>query len=96
MYSLFLDRQGVSDSKSVERMQDKLIEALKLQITRNHATEENLFGATLMKLPELRSLGTQHSDLLHYYRCQWTRTTLPPLFSEIYDIPKIDTGEECE
>ncbi|XP_069133665.1 ecdysone-induced protein 78C-like isoform X2 [Argopecten irradians] len=82
------DRRGLSDMKSVEKIQDKLIEALKLQICRNHSTEENLFGTTIVKLPQLRSLGSQHNDIIHWYRSQWQRIRLPPLFSEIYDIPK--------
>ncbi|XP_033751290.1 ecdysone-induced protein 78C-like [Pecten maximus] len=82
------DRRGLGDMKSVEKIQDKLIEALKLQICRNHSTEENLFGTTIVKLPQLRSLGSQHSDIIQWYRAQWQRIRLPPLFSEIYDIPK--------
>lgn len=82
------DRQGLSDTQSVERIQDRLVEALKLQVSRNHSTEENLFASIIMKLPELRTLGSQHNDLLRWYRTQWHRGSLPPLFAEIYDIPK--------
>ncbi|CAG5131516.1 unnamed protein product [Candidula unifasciata] len=82
------DRQGLSDSQSVERIQDRLVEALKLQVSRNHSTEENLFASVIMKLPELRTLGSTHNDLLRWYRLQWHRGNLPPLFAEIFDIPK--------
>lgn len=81
------DRQGLSDSQSVERIQDRLVEALKLQVSRNHSTEENLFPSIIMKLPELRTLGSQHNDLLRWYRMQWHRSNVPQLFAEIYDIP---------
>ena len=74
--------------KAVETIQDKLIEALKLQLTRNHSTEENLFGTAIVKLSELRALGSHHNELLQYYRANWHRSKTPPLFSEIYDIPK--------
>ena len=74
----------------MERIQDKLIEALKLQISRNHAMEPSLFASILMKLPELRSLGTKHNDLLGWFRERWHRLQLPPLLSEIYDIPKAE------
>merc|ERR1719483_584638 len=67
------DRQGLGDSQSVETIQDRLVEALKLQVSRNHSTEENLFAAIIMKLPELRTLGSQHQDLLRWYRAQWHR-----------------------
>ncbi|KAK3803556.1 hypothetical protein RRG08_027833 [Elysia crispata] len=87
------DRQGLSDTSAVERIQDSLVEALTLQVSRNHSTEENLFAAVLMKLPELRTLGSQHNDLLRWYRLQWHRGNLPPLFAEIYDIPKNQAAE---
>ncbi|XP_046360675.1 ecdysone-induced protein 78C-like [Haliotis cracherodii] len=84
------DRQGLSDSKSVEKIQDNLIEALKLQVSRNHSTEENLFASIIMKLPELRTLGSKHQETLKWYRGHWEHVALPPLFSEIYDIPKAE------
>lgn len=74
--------------KGVELIQDKLIEALKLQISRNHSTEPHMFANILMKLPELRMLGSKHGDQLAWYRINWNQLRLPPLFAEIYDIPK--------
>ncbi|XP_053384666.1 ecdysone-induced protein 78C-like [Mercenaria mercenaria] len=84
------DRHGIRDMKAVENLWEKLIEALKLQLKRNHSTEENLFGTALVKLSELRTLGSHHNELLQYYRSHWHRCKIPPLFSEIYDIPKND------
>lgn len=85
------DRHGIRDGKGVETLWEKLIEALKLQLKRNHSTEENLFGTALVKLSELRTLGSHHNELLQYYRANWHRCKIPPLFSEIYDIPKNET-----
>lgn len=82
------DRQGLTNVKGVELIQDKLIEALKLQISRNHSTEPHMFANILMKLPELRMLGSKHGDQLAWYRINWNQLRLPPLFAEIYDIPK--------
>ncbi|KAL8614276.1 hypothetical protein ACOMHN_007614 [Nucella lapillus] len=82
------DRQSLSDPQGVSRIQDRLIEALRLQVKRNHSTEDNLFPSIIMKLPELRTLGTQHNEMLRWYRSKWQKVTLPPLFAEIYDIPK--------
>ena len=85
------DRVGLSDKRTVERIQDRLIEALKLQISRNHALEPNLFASILMKIPELRTLGAKHTDQLAWYRKHWLRLGLPPLFAEIYDVPKMES-----
>ena len=72
----------------MEKIQDKLSEALKLHVSRNHQAEPNLFANILMRLPELRTLGSKHADLLMWYRQRWKFLQLPPLFSEIFDIPK--------
>ncbi|EFA01351.2 E78 nuclear receptor [Tribolium castaneum] len=85
---LTADRSGITDVKSIEHHQDKLIEALKVQVGRNHANEPQLFSSLLIKLPELRNLGAKHSAHLDWFRMNWTKLTLPPLFAEIFDIPK--------
>jgi nuclear receptor subfamily 1 group D protein 3 len=58
------------------------------QVGRNHANEPQLFSSLLIKLPELRNLGAKHSAHLDWFRMNWTKLTLPPLFAEIFDIPK--------
>ncbi|XP_014673324.1 PREDICTED: ecdysone-induced protein 78C-like [Priapulus caudatus] len=83
-----VNRPGVVDTHTVAALQDKLIEALKLQIQRNHSSEPHLFPTLLMRLPELRTLGNKHGDQLQWFRLNWHQLQLPPLFAEIYDIPK--------
>lgn len=60
------------------------------QVGRNHASEPQLFSNLLMKLPELRTLGAKHSAHLDWFRVNWAKLTLPPLFAEIFDIPKCE------
>ncbi|XP_076265013.1 ecdysone-induced protein 78C isoform X2 [Rhynchophorus ferrugineus] len=87
---LTADRPGVTDVKTIEHHQDKLIEALKVQINRNHANEPQVFSNLLIKLPELRNLGTKHNAHLDWFRLNWQKLALPPLFAEIFDIPKTE------
>jgi nuclear receptor subfamily 1 group D protein 3 len=82
------DRPGLSDPKTVEELQEKLIEALKLQLSRSHSSDPQVFPNLLMKLTELRTVGTKHNEVLGWYRMNWRRVKLPPLYAEIYDIPK--------
>lgn len=35
-----------------------------------------------------RAIGKRHYELLGWCRENWTRLDLPPLFSEVFDIPK--------
>ncbi|KRZ33109.1 Nuclear hormone receptor E75 [Trichinella pseudospiralis] len=54
---LSADRVGLSDPKAVEKQQEKLIEALKLQLTRNHSSDPQALSSLILKLSELRSLN---------------------------------------
>ncbi|KAB0795715.1 hypothetical protein PPYR_09776 [Photinus pyralis] len=87
---LTADRPGITDVKTIEHHQDKLIEAFKVQVGRNHGSEPQIFSNLLIKLPELRNLGTKHTSHLDWFRVNWTKLTLPPLFAEIFDIPKCE------
>lgn len=42
------------------------------------------------KIPEIRELGAKHFSHLDWLRQNWTLMRLPPLFAEIFDIPKIE------
>lgn len=46
----------------------------------------------MMKINELRGLGSSHSMHLQWFRSNWSRLKLPPLFAEIFDIPKTATA----
>ncbi|XP_071057425.1 ecdysone-induced protein 78C isoform X3 [Onthophagus taurus] len=87
---LTADRPGIMDVKAIEHHQDRLIEALKVQVGRNHASEPQLFSNVLIKLPELRNLGVKHAAHLDWFRVNWAKLSLPPLFAEIFDIPKTE------
>ncbi|CAG2106871.1 unnamed protein product [Medioppia subpectinata] len=84
------ERSSIYDTKAIDHSQEKLMEALKLQMGRNHPTEPHTLAQLMMKLPELRSLGLKHAHHLQWFRANWTRLKLPPLFAEIFDIPKCD------
>ncbi|XP_077301657.1 ecdysone-induced protein 78C [Arctopsyche grandis] len=82
------DRPGVTDIKVVQYHQDRIVEALKYQISIRQAGGESANIDAL--LSELRAVGSRHSLLLDWFRANWVTLTLPPLFAEIFDIPKGD------
>ncbi|KFD60454.1 hypothetical protein M514_07026 [Trichuris suis] len=85
------DRVGLSDPKLVELHQERLIEALKLQLARNHSSDPQVFSNMILKLSELRSIGSKHKEALNWYRARYNRMNLPALYAEIYDIPRENT-----
>ncbi|XP_015524562.1 ecdysone-induced protein 78C isoform X2 [Neodiprion pinetum] len=85
------ERPGLNDVKAVQRLQDKLLEALRVQAARSHTTSEaSVATSVAQRLPELRTLGSRHANLLDWFRRNWPKLRLPPLFAEIFDIPKCE------
>jgi hypothetical protein len=77
--------------KLVEQIQERLKDAFKVQLTRHRNTDAFLYQNVLSKLPDLRGLNSKHSERLQWYRLQYQYlNNMPPLFAEIFDIPKSD------
>lgn len=96
---LLSERPGLNDVKAVQRLQDRLLEALRVQASRNHSASSDAttvtvcsagVGGVSQRIPELRALGARHVNLLDWFRRNWTKLKLPPLFAEIFDIPKCE------
>lgn len=85
------DRCGLSEQKTILRTRERLAEALRVQIVSSRPGSSNslqIMPALEAKIPELRELGTKHCNHLEWLRTNWTLVRLPPLFAEIFDIPK--------
>ncbi|XP_037071417.1 ecdysone-induced protein 78C-like [Pollicipes pollicipes] len=87
------DRDGVSNHKLIDANREKLLEALKIQLARNHVSEQNIYNTLLLKLPELHALGRRHGEQLNWYRSRWRQLQLPALFAEIFDVPRHETDD---
>lgn len=87
---LLSERPGLNDVKAVQKLQDRLLEGLRIQGTRNHTNDISPIIGISQRLPELRALGLRHANLLEWFRRNWIKLKLPPLFAEIFDIPKCE------
>ncbi|XP_041945824.1 nuclear receptor subfamily 1, group D, member 4b [Alosa sapidissima] len=65
---LSADRAGISDVGAVEQLQEGLIGALRALVTRRRPDDSSLFPKLLLRLPDLRTLNTLHSDKLLAFR----------------------------
>lgn len=85
-------RPGITNPKQVRDVQERLADALRVQIrSRPEAHTSStlpLMPALEAKIPELRALGAMHCNHLDWLRANWKCIRLPPLFAEIFDIPK--------
>lgn len=88
----------LSDALAVEELRTKLVEALQLQLARNHPVAPELLAHVLARLPTLSQLSAAHDHQLDWFRQRWSILRIPPLFAEIYNIPRLDdvTDNETE
>ncbi len=88
------DRPGLTEQKLISKTRERIAEALRVQIIRSRPNTANalqIMPALEAKLQELRSLGLRHFNHLDWFRINWNQTIrLPPLFAEIFDIPKCE------
>ncbi|XP_014672587.1 PREDICTED: nuclear hormone receptor E75-like [Priapulus caudatus] len=58
------DRPGIRNTELVEKLQDKVIQGLQATMKHNHPDGPSLFARLIMKVPDLRTLNTLHSEKL--------------------------------
>nr|XP_032822274.1 peroxisome proliferator-activated receptor alpha-like [Petromyzon marinus] len=78
------DRPGLLDVGPVERMQERVLQALDLQLRRSHPESSFLFPKLLQKLSDLRQLVAEHAQMVHDIRRTEADTAMPPLLQEIF------------
>ncbi|XP_049616843.1 peroxisome proliferator-activated receptor alpha a isoform X1 [Syngnathus scovelli] len=77
------DRPGLVNATLVERLQEGIVQALRLHLQANHPDDAFLFPRLLQKLADLRELVTEHAQLVHDIETT-EDTSLHPLLQEIY------------
>ncbi|XP_058829854.1 ecdysone-induced protein 78C [Topomyia yanbarensis] len=90
---LLSDRPGLTETKIILKTRECIAEALRVQITRTRpdaVTALQIMPALEAKIHELRTLGEKHFVQLEWFRQNWSSIRLPPLFAEIFDIPKCE------
>ncbi|XP_071780574.2 peroxisome proliferator-activated receptor alpha a [Centroberyx gerrardi] len=77
------DRPGLVDVPPVERLQESIVQALRLRLLANHPDNTFLFPRLLQKLADLRELVTEHAQLVQEIKTT-EDASLHPLLQEIY------------
>ncbi|XP_076799660.1 uncharacterized protein LOC143444346 isoform X2 [Clavelina lepadiformis] len=78
------DRPNIKDLKTIETVQDSYVELLQVYLKIHHPGDPLMFPRTLMKLVELRTLNSCHSEQIFALKLQDKK--LPPLLAEIWDM----------
>ncbi|XP_006633126.2 bile acid receptor isoform X2 [Lepisosteus oculatus] len=78
------DRPYVKDVQSVERLQEPLLDVLRIFCKLNHHKDPQHFARLLGRLTELRTLNHYHAEMLLSWRMNDHKFT--PLLCEIWDV----------
>ncbi|KAK4471580.1 hypothetical protein MN116_004995 [Schistosoma mekongi] len=85
-------RYGLIEPDKVAIMQDHHLAALRMQLERNRPREPTLLGQVRNVINQVTTVGDEIQLCIRWYRENWYRTRLAPLYAETYDIPHEDTS----
>ncbi|CAH8479238.1 unnamed protein product [Schistosoma turkestanicum] len=86
------NRYGLIEPNKVAIMQDHHLAALRMQLERSRPREATLLGQVRNVINQVTTVGDEVQLCIRWYRENWYRTRLAPLYAETYDIPHEDTS----
>uniref|UniRef100_A0AA85KNS9 Nuclear receptor domain-containing protein n=1 Tax=Trichobilharzia regenti TaxID=157069 RepID=A0AA85KNS9_TRIRE len=86
------NRYGLMEPNKVAVIQDHHLAALRMQLERNRSREPALFGQVRNVISQVATVGDEVQLCMRWYRENWYRTRLAPLYAETYDIPHEETS----
>lgn len=84
------DRPGLKDLADIQKLHEKVLTALKLEVGKNHKEEETLLNKLLQRVEDLRSLGVRHIDVLNRFKQSAPDVDFPALHKELFSVEGIE------
>ncbi|XP_070536082.1 nuclear receptor ROR-alpha A-like isoform X2 [Ptychodera flava] len=78
------DRNGLKDRRSVELLQEKILECFTKILHRNHPKEPGLLAKVLMFMPTLRTISTSYAELMNRALRENPHLQFPALHVELF------------
>ncbi|KAE8631601.1 hypothetical protein XENTR_v10001247 [Xenopus tropicalis] len=91
------DRPRLTESKKVQKLQDRIFLALQKEIQKRHCSED-LLTKMISKLPLMKTICNLHADKLEFFRILHPDTAhiFPPLYKEVFcSEPQFTDLREC-
>uniref|UniRef100_A0A8C6YVM4 Retinoic acid receptor gamma n=1 Tax=Nothoprocta perdicaria TaxID=30464 RepID=A0A8C6YVM4_NOTPE len=89
------DRMDLEEPEKVERLQEPLLEALKVYARRRRPRQPHMFPRMLMKITDLRSISTKGAERAITLKME-IPGPMPPLIREMLENPEMFEEEEEE
>ena len=74
----------------IQKLHEKVLTALKLEVGKNHKEEETLLNKVLQRVEDLRSLGVRHIDVLNKFKQSAPDVDFPALHKELFSVEGIE------
>uniref|UniRef100_A0A8C4Q499 Retinoic acid receptor gamma n=1 Tax=Eptatretus burgeri TaxID=7764 RepID=A0A8C4Q499_EPTBU len=81
------DRADLKEPEAVEKLQESLLEALRLYVSRNRPSQPHAFPKLLMKITELRAISAKGAERVITLNLELP-ISMPPLIKEMLEPPR--------
>ncbi|KAL3316127.1 hypothetical protein Ciccas_005234 [Cichlidogyrus casuarinus] len=85
------ERPNLTERSKLVSIQDYIMAALRVHLSRYHENWQMLLQQINNMINHLYGIGQAMQTSMQWFRENWSRTKLAPLYAEIYDIPHLDT-----
>lgn len=86
------DRPGLKEITEIQKLYEKVLAALKMEIGKNPNNEEDLLNKLLQYAWPLRNLSTQHIVLLNKFKQTAPEVEFPALHKELFSVEGLETS----
>ncbi|XP_076438819.1 putative nuclear hormone receptor HR3 [Babylonia areolata] len=83
------DRPGIKDQGAVQKLHEKILAALKLEIGRTHSEDQELFAHFTQQASALRALSQQHILALTRFKEANPQVDFPALHKELFSVESL-------
>lgn len=84
------DRPGVKEVQDIQKLHEKILAALKIEIGNNHTDDQEILARFVMQATVLRTLSNHHIHILNRFKESAPDVDFPALHKELFSI---DTPE---
>ncbi|XP_064645719.1 probable nuclear hormone receptor HR3 isoform X6 [Lineus longissimus] len=78
------ERPGVKDITQVQKIQERVMSAFKIEIGKNHPENESISTELVSKIPQLHMLSAQHINVLSKFKKTAPSIEFPALHKELF------------
>ncbi|XP_077862492.1 retinoic acid receptor beta-like isoform X2 [Saccoglossus kowalevskii] len=89
------DRSGLEEPLKIEKMQEPLLEALRIYVRRRRPTEPHAFAKILMKITDLRSISVKGAERVLHLKLQ-IPVDMPQIIQEMVESDEESTENDDE